>query len=133
MPSRKTSLKHGTHQVLKNSAYEHEVAAWFMHDGWEVYQPTLDNGHCIDLLISDGPNFYRIQIKTVEARNEAHKLKNMWKESRVDWVVAFARNSNWGYIFPAFSVNERRLNYEGHQRFKKSKNSFLKAFHCLGG
>ncbi len=103
-----------------------------MHDGWEVYEPKLDNGHCTDLLISDGPNFYRIQIKTVGARDEAHRLKNSWKESRVNWVVAFARNSNWGYIFPAFTVKERRLNFDGHQRFEQTKKAFLKAFHLLG-
>jgi hypothetical protein len=131
MPLRKTSIKLGTRQVLKNTAYELEVAAWLMHDGWETYQPFLDNGHCTDLLISDGPNYYRLQIKTVAADNESHKLKNAWKDSRVDWVIAFARNSNWGYIMPAFSVGERRLNFESHQRFKQTKKDFLKAFHQL--
>ncbi|MGB0744233.1 MAG: hypothetical protein ACPGSB_06875 [Opitutales bacterium] len=49
----------------------------------------------------------------------------------MDWVIAFARNSNWGYIMSAFTVNERRLNFDGHQRFSQTKNDFLKAFHRL--
>jgi hypothetical protein len=94
-------------------------------------ESMLDNGHQTDLLISDGPNFFRIQVKTVEAKGEDHKLENRWKDSHVDLVIAFARNSNWGYAMPAFSVNERRLNFDGHQRFEQNKNSFLKAFHKL--
>jgi hypothetical protein len=38
-----------------------------MQDGWQVFSPILDHGHQTDLLISDGPNYYRMQIKTVEA------------------------------------------------------------------
>lgn len=68
MPLRKASIKRGTRQVLKNTAYVLEVAAWLLHDGWEVYQPFLDNGHCTDLLMSDGLNFHRIQIKTVAVK-----------------------------------------------------------------
>jgi hypothetical protein len=131
MPTRKTATKKGTHAVLKNAAYESRVISWLMQDAWEVFTPMLDNGHQTDILISDGPNFFRIQVKTVEAKGEDHKLENRWKDSHVDLVIAFARNSNWGYVMPAFSVNERRLNFDNHQRFEQNKNSFLKAFHKL--
>lgn len=131
MPIRRTATNKGTRQVLKNIACESRVISWLMDDGWQVFTPACDNGHRTDILISDGPNFYRIQIKTAQASDESHRLQNRWKGSDVHVVVAFARNSNWGYVLPAFSVNERRLNFEGHQRFEQDKNSFLKAFHKL--
>lgn len=131
MPTRKTSNKPGTRNVLRNSSYERNVICWLMQDGWEVYRPELDNGHKTDILISDGPNYYRLQVKTCKAKGEAHRLRNTWKGSHLDIVIAFARNSNWGYVMPAFEVNERRLNYEGHERFQDNKKRFLKAFHQL--
>lgn len=132
MPTRKTATKKGTHAILKNAAFESRVISWLMQDGWEVFTPMLDNGHQTDILISDGPNYHRIQVKTVEAKGEDHKVDNRWKDSHVDVVVFFARNSTWGYVMPAFKVNARRLNYEGHQRFDQNKKDFLKAFHKLG-
>ncbi len=129
MPTRKTGNKEGTQKTLKNVSYEICVVSWLMHDGWQVFLPVLDNGHKTDILISDGPNYYRIQVKTVEATGEAHKLKNQWKGFNVDMVIAFARNSTWGYVMPAFQENKRPLNFDGHQRFDQNKNDFLRAFH----
>ena len=131
MPRRMTSTKSGTHQVLKNSSFESMVVSWLMQDGWEVFTPMLDNGHQTDILISDGPNYHRIQIKTVEASGEDHIVENRWKESNVDVVVFFARNSTWGYVMPAFTENKSKLNSTGHQRFNTTKNEFLKDFHKL--
>jgi hypothetical protein len=132
MPRRLTATKSGTHQVLKNQALESTVVSWLMQDGWQVFIPMLDNGHQTDILISDGPNFHRIQVKTVEAASESHMVENRWKDSFVNVVVFFARNSNWGYIAPAFVENKRPLNAAGHLKFKSdSKNEFLKAFHKL--
>ena len=65
MPRRLTKTKPGTHQALKNTAYEIRLVSWLMHDGWQVFLPILDHGHSTDILISDGPNYYRIQVKTV--------------------------------------------------------------------
>lgn len=132
MPRRLTATKSGTHQVLKNQSFESTVVSWLMQDGWQVFIPMLDNGHQTDILISDGPNFHRIQVKTVEATGENHIVQNRWKDSFVNVVVFFARNSNWGYIAPAFSEDTRPLNAQGHLRFKSdSKNEFLKSFHKL--
>ncbi len=131
MPRRLTNTKTGTHQVLKNSAFESIVVSWLMQDGWQVFIPILDNGHQTDILISDGPNYHRLQIKTVEASGEDHVVENKWKDSNVDVVVFFARNSTWGYIAPAFTQNKRKLNSDGHQRFTQSKKEFIKAFHKL--
>lgn len=131
MPTRKTTTKQGTLNALKHAAYESCVINWLMQDGWEVYTPMLDNGHQTDLLISDGPNYYRIQVKTIEAVGEHHQIENRWKGSHVDFVVIFARNSSWGYVMSAFEVNTKRLNAKGHQRFSQTKNDFIKAFHKL--
>jgi hypothetical protein len=102
-----------------------------MQDGWQVFTPILDNGHQTDILISDGPNYHRIQVKTVEASGDDHVVENRWKGSNVDVVIFFARNSNWGYVTPAFSERKRKLNAVGHQKFDQGKNEFLKAFHML--
>jgi hypothetical protein len=131
MPTRKTKTEPGTHQALKNTSFESRVVSWLMQDGWQVFLPVLDHGHQTDLLISDGPNYYRIQVKTVEASGENHVVHNQWKDSNVDLVIFFARNSNWGYIAPAFNEEKKPLNADGHRKFEINKNSFLKEFHKI--
>lgn len=131
MPRRLTMTKEGTRQMLKNVSVENRVVSWLMQDGWQVFIPVVDHGHKTDILISDGPNYHRIQIKTVKATGENHVVENLWKESNVNVVVYFARNSNWGYVTPAFEQNRRKLNAEGHQRFTQNKKDFLRAFHIL--
>ena len=131
MPRRLTETKSGTRKMMRNVAFESRVISWLLQDGWQVFTPILDNGHQTDILISDGPRYYRIQVKTVEAKGEEHIVENSWKESNVDVVVFFARNSTWGYITPAFDQNKKKLNADGHQRFNQTKNDFLKAFHKL--
>ncbi|MEJ2094334.1 MAG: hypothetical protein P8X93_03960, partial [Gammaproteobacteria bacterium] len=100
MPTRKTQTNPGTHQVLKNSSYESRVISWLMQDGWQIFTPILDNGHQTDILISDGPNYYRIQVKTIDAKSENQYIENKWKESNINYVIYFTRNSNWGYLVP---------------------------------
>ncbi len=131
MPRRMTATKEGTHQAMKNTSYESIVVSWLMQDGWQVFLPILDNGHQTDILISDGPNYHRIQVKTVEAKGDDHVVENRWKDSNLEVVVFFARNSNWGYVMPAFVENRRPLNAEGHIKFEQTKKDFLKAFHKL--
>ena len=131
MPRRLTATKDGTLQTLKNTSYEMKVVGWLMQDGWQVFTPVLDNGHSTDILISDGPNYHRIQIKTVDAASEDQWVENKWKDSHVNVVIYFARNSNWGYVVPAFSTSRKKLNTEGHIKFADSKNEFLKAFHKI--
>jgi len=131
MPRRRTQTKPGTAQVLRNSSFESLVVSWLMQDGWQVFLPILDNAHQTDLLISDGPNYFRIQVKTVEAENESHVIENRWKDANLDCVICFARNSNWGYIMSAFKQLRKKLNADGHVRFQQTKSSFLKAFHAL--
>lgn len=131
MPRRQTAVKVATHQALKNASYENRLISWLMQDGWQLFSPILDHGHKTDILISDGPNFHRIQVKTVAASNEKHVVENQWQNSNIDIVVFFARNSNWGYVMPAFTEKRKTLNSQGHFRFQRNKNDFLKAFHKL--
>lgn len=131
MPRRQTATKKGTHKALKNTAFESVVVSWLMHDGWQVFVPILDHGHQTDVLISDGPNYYRIQVKTVDCAQNQY-LTNRWKDSHVDVVIVFARSGNWGYVMPAFEQNRKKINHKDHQRFDGSKKDFLKAFHKLG-
>ena len=70
MPRRKTVTKATTHQAMKNASYESKLAGWLMQDGWQLFSPVLDHGHKTDILISDGPNYYRIQVKTIAAKND---------------------------------------------------------------
>ena len=83
MPIRQTQTLQGTHKTLKNTSFESIVISWLMQDGWQVFTPMLDHGHRTDILISDGPNYFRIQVKTVEASGEDHKVDNRWKDSNV--------------------------------------------------
>ena len=129
MPRRLTQTKTQTHQALKNTSFESKVVSWLMQDGWQVFLPVLDHGHQTDILISDGPNYFRIQVKTVGAVGDGHEIHNQWKGSNVNCVVFFARNSNWGYVTPAFEDEKRPMNHQSHQKFEQSKKDFLKAFH----
>ncbi|MBQ33237.1 MAG: hypothetical protein CL923_11925 [Deltaproteobacteria bacterium] len=131
MPRRMTATKDGAHKVLKNTSFESIVASWLMRDGWQVFLPILDHGHKTDILISDGPNYYRIQVKTVDGATEDLVIENKWEEGNVDVVVFFARNSNWGYIAPGFKEQRRPLNHESHRRFEQGQKKFLKEFHQL--
>jgi len=116
---------------MKNSSFESMVVSWLMQDGWQVFLPVLDHGHQTDILVSDGPNFHRIQIKTVEALSENHVVHNKWSGGHVDLVIYFARNSNWGCIAPAFEEDNRPMNHKSHRKFNQDKKAFLKEFHLF--
>ncbi len=133
MPTRQTKTADGTHEVMKNTAYENIVKAWLMQDGWQVFTPELDHGHQTDVLISDGTHYYRIQVKTVESKGKDHTVNKMWKdENPIDVVVYFARNSTWGVIAPAFKENKRPLDHQEHTKFHShSHKEFLTAFHSI--
>lgn len=131
MPRRMTKTKDKTHQTMKNTSFESVVVSWLLQDGWQIFTPILDNGHQTDILISDGPNYYRIQVKTVAAKSDSHEVSNVWKDSNVDVVIYFARNSNWGVVAPAFKDDKRPLNHESHRKFTQTKKEFLKEFHQI--
>lgn len=131
MPIRHTQTKDATFQTMKNMSYESLLVGWLMQDGWQVFRPVLDNGHQTDVLISDGPSFYRVQVKTFNAFKEEPKAHKAWDDGNIDCVVYFARNSDWGYVTPAFKEDVRLLDHPEHIKFEEGKNSFFKAFHKL--
>jgi hypothetical protein len=45
--------------------------------------------------------------------------------------VYFAKNSNWGYVIPAFTTLRKKLDAAGGIKFERKRDSFLKAFHAL--
>lgn len=132
MPKRSTPHQTGTLKYLQNCSFELQCACWFAQAGWQVFTPCFDHGHKTDLLISDGPKYYRIQVKTAEQASSDLDVRNEWKNSDVDYVALFAKNSPWGVIFPAFQENHRKLKDIGGERFEPKRASFMKAFHSLG-
>jgi hypothetical protein len=131
MPKRSTAHKDGTKQYLQNCSFELLCAHWFVKAGWEVFTPLFDHGHKTDLLVSDGPKYYRVQVKTVEAESEDTVLENRWSGSQVHYVAVFVRNSSWGTIFPAFTDAKRKLKDAGGEKFALTRAAFMKAFHSI--
>ncbi len=131
MPRRSTKTADPTRQVMKNVSFESMVACWLMHDGWQVYSPLLDHGHKTDLLISDGPNFYRIQIKTFASTGKDQTVPNSWKGTDLDFVILFARNGDWGVIARAFTESFRKIGHKEHRKFKRTTRDFLRQFHQI--
>jgi len=116
---------------LENCSFELLCAHWFVQADWQVFTPLFDHGHKTDLLVSDGPKYFRIQVKTVEAGSDELELENKWSGSNVDYVAVFAKNSTWGIIFPVFSEKKRKLKDTGGVKFELKRASFMKAFHSL--
>lgn len=129
MPRRLTATKTGARNAMKNVSFEQMVVSWLMQDGWQVFTPILDHGHKTDLLISDGPNYHRIQVKTFDNTAKNQVVENRWEDSNIDVVIYFARNSNWGFVGPAFKEKKRRIDHPENHRFQRNKTEFLKAFH----
>jgi hypothetical protein len=129
MPKRTTGLSDANARLHKNHSFELLVATWLMHGGWQVFTPLLDAVHAVDLIASDGPNSYRLQIKSIESQYERHQVSNAWKGRHIDFVIYFAQRSNWGYVCPAFDTNQKLLNDSTHKRFDRDAKSFLAAFH----
>ena len=103
MPVKNSKQKETTLAAHKQLSYENLAAAWFMADGWEVLIPAIDHGRKTDLVVSDGTNFYRIQVKTVNSDDESYRVANKWRGVEIDYVIYFSRAAEWGYIMPAFS------------------------------
>ena len=81
-----------------------------------------------DLFVSDGNNFYRIQVKTIESHDESHVVENKWGDAKIDYVIYFSRTDNWGYILKPFKQGSKRLNSGGSIRFHQDPEDFTQAF-----
>lgn len=128
MPIINTPINEHALAAHKQLSFENLVAAWLMSDGWEVLIPAIDHGKKTDLVIADDTSYYRIQVKSIESSDEATIVENKWEGSKIDYVIYFTRNGEWGYITPAFQERRKQLNSVGHIRFHKHPTNFLKAF-----
>lgn len=81
-----------------------------------------------DLVVADDNRFYRIQVKSLQSSSENVVVENKWRGVKIDYVVYFSMEAEWGYITPAFREESRPLNSPGHIRFHKHPTNFLKAF-----
>ncbi len=113
---------------FKSISYETLAASWFTSGGWEVLLPMIDHGKKTDLVLSDDSNFYRIQIKSLETKEEQVFVHNAWGDVSIDFVIYFSRVGNWGYILCPFQEKKKLLNSPDHIRFHQHPKNFLKAF-----
>lgn len=129
MPKLHTNLKAPALAAHKNLSYEMLLSAWLTGFGWEALIPLVDHGRRTDLVIADDEGrYYRIQVKTVQSADEAHRLENRWHGARLDYIVIFSTQADWGYIAPAFTEASRRVNDPSHIRFHCHPANFKKAF-----
>lgn len=132
MPRLLKPIPDGTKQASLNVGFESQVVTWLLQDGWQVFTPVLDHGHKTDVLISDGERYFRIQIKTVDAKKgKKQEINNLWGEANIDFVIYFARNGEWGYIVPAFQDDKKILDAPEHKMFPLKRRDFLCAFHTI--
>ncbi len=128
MPVRNAVIKPTTLAAHKQLSFENLLAAWLLSDGWEVLVPAIDHGKKTDLVIADDNRFFRIQVKSLQDAQEDVIVENKWRGAKIDYVVYFSVEGDWGYIAPAFCEKRRRLKALGHVRFHKHQTNFLKAF-----
>lgn len=128
MPVRNAEIKQTTLAAHKQLSFESLLAGWLVGDGWEVLVPVIDHGMKTDLVIADNNRFYRIQVKSLQSNHEDVIVENKWQGVRIDYVVYFSIEGEWGYITPAFLEKRKALKSPGHIRFHKHPTNFLKAF-----
>ena len=128
MPVRNAEIKQTTLAAHKQLSFENLLTAWLLSDGWEVLVPAIDHGMKTDLVVADDNRFFRIQVKSLRSGCEDVTVENKWRGAKIDYVVYFSIEGEWGYIAPAFSEDSRQLNSPGHVRFHKHPTNFLKAF-----
>lgn len=131
MPIKNSCPKTESLQHYKNISYETLAASWLLNDGWDVFLPMIDHGLKTDLVITDGDTYYRIQVKSISTINERVKVENKWGNAKIDYVIYFAGNADWGYIARPFTQNRKWLNEKGHVRFQQQAKSFVKAFNSI--
>jgi hypothetical protein len=99
MPVLHTTLKDPALAAHKNLSYEHILSGWLTGFGWEVLKPLVDHGRRTDLVIADDEGrYFRIQVKTVQSKDESARIENRWHGGRLDYIVIFSTQADWGYI-----------------------------------
>ncbi len=127
MPIKQTQAKPETAKFYKSISFETLAASWFQMDGWEVFLPMADHGSKTDLVISDGTQFYRIQVKSLDTHEENVIVQSQWDGVNIDYVLYFSRYGQWGYITQPFR-GKVKLNRKGHWRFHQHPKAFRTAF-----
>lgn len=128
MPVKSLLISQNTKQFYENISFENQVETWLLRDGWQVFKPYVDHGSKTDVLISDGQHYYRIQVKSINTRDESMVVKPSWKsEDIIDFVIYFSKKAPWGYITPPFN-HPRKLKHPDHIRFHQDPINFVKAF-----
>jgi hypothetical protein len=110
MPVINSNIKLETLAAHKQLSYESLVAAWLLGDGWEVLIPAIDHGKKTDLVVADN-NYYRMQVKSIDSKDETIKVENKWQGAKIDYVIFFSRAAEWGYIMPAFQGREKTAEF----------------------
>ena len=100
LPPKDTAAKH-----YKSISYETLAASWLLNDGWETYLPLVDHGMKTDLIIADGNSFYRIQIKSVDSKDESIVVENRWNDAAIDYVVFFRGKGIGATLLPRSRKN----------------------------
>lgn len=127
MPIKKIPTTPETALFFKTTSYETLAASWLQGDDWEVFMPLTDHGSKTDLVISDGQQFYRLQVKTLKTNDENTVVEAQWPKDKIDYVLYFSRAGDWGYITRPFQ-GRVRLNNKGHIRFHQAPKNFNSAF-----
>ena len=135
MPIKKTTTKRATKEnqvTMLNLSWEHQLAAWLLRDGWEVFMPLTDVGQKTDIAISDGTRFYRIQVKTVISDTFSTKLKNSWggKDPLCDIVLIILKGCGQGICLDPLKNKSSEINLSTAigERFKQDYKNFIAAF-----
>lgn len=128
MPKLHTLPPEGTLQYQRNVSFEEQAGSWLLKDGWQVFYPKCDHGHKTDLLVSNGPDFFRIQVKTLCKPDCNQVVQNKWKGSDVHYVIYFIHDEGHGYVVRPFKESEMVLNRTSHVRFKRNDVDFCRAF-----
>lgn len=128
MPVKNFPQKESYARHYHNLSFESLCASWLLADGWDVFSPLIDHGSKTDLLISDGSNYYRIQVKSVDTADEDVVVENKWKDAPIDYVIYFSKQRDWGYVAKPFRQKLKRLDSADHIRFHQHPKNFIKAF-----
>lgn len=128
MPILNAKLKPTTLAAHKHLSYESLVSSWLSGAGWEVLIPMVDHGRKTDLVVADDHDYYRIQVKSLQAKTPDIRVENKWGSAKLHYVVYFSTLADWGFITPAFPEASRRLDCPDHCRFHPHSTNFLKAF-----
>lgn len=50
----------------------------------------IDHGKT-DLVVADDDSFYRIQVKSIQTKDESIRVENKWQGAKIDYVVSISQ------------------------------------------